>query len=150
MLTRLLLLPVLMFVASSVTMADEGIVTRPSVHSVATTVDRLETALSDKGFRIFARVDHAAGAESVGMGLAPTQLLIFGKPEAGTLLMSEARTVGIDLPMKFLVWEDADGQVTIGWNDPVWLAERHKIGTELPVLGNIGRALGNFAREAGQ
>ena len=128
--------------------AAEGLVELPSAHSVPVTVDRLEAALEAQGFRIFARIDHAAGAASVDMALPPTQLLIFGKPQAGTLLMQAGQTMGIDLPLKYLVWQDADGTVTVGWNDIVFLAERHGIDSGAPVLQNIAAALRRFASEA--
>jgi uncharacterized protein (DUF302 family) len=128
--------------------AAAGMVTMQSAHSVATTVDRLEAGLKKADFRIFARVDHGAGAKSVNLPLAPTQLLIFGKPQAGTLLMQSGHTVGIDLPLKYLVWQDADGNVTVGWNDPAWLAERHGITDRAPVIKKIQGALTKFASEA--
>ena len=128
--------------------AAAGLVTMQSMHSVDATVDRLEAGLKKAGFRIFARVDHGAGAMSVNLPLAPTQLLIFGKPQAGTLLMQSGRTMGIDLPLKYLVWQDASGKVTLGWNDPAWLAERHGISDRAPVIKNIQGALRKFASEA--
>jgi uncharacterized protein (DUF302 family) len=130
--------------------AADGLVTLASPHPVSVTVDRLEQGLGAAGFRIFARVDHGAGAQSVDMKLRPTQLLIFGKPEAGTLLMQSAQTVGIELPLKYLVWEDAQGAVTIGWNDPDWLTRRHGIADRAKVVGNIQGALKKFATEAAQ
>jgi uncharacterized protein (DUF302 family) len=117
---------------------------------VAATADRLEKALSGAGFKIFARVDHAAGAKSVDMQLPPTELLIFGKPAAGTKLMESQRTVGIDLPLKYLVWQDADGKVMVGWNDPAWLAKRHGIEDRAPVIEKIQGALQKFAKGASQ
>jgi uncharacterized protein (DUF302 family) len=84
------------------------------------------------------------------MKLRPTQLLIFGKPEAGTLLMQSAQTVGIELPLKYLVWEDAQGAVTIGWNDPDWLTRRHGIADRAKVVANVQGALKKFATEAAQ
>ena len=96
----------------------DGLITLPSAHDFATTLDRLVTALQTKGVTIFARVDHAAGAASVNMALRPTTLIIFGNPAAGTPLMQSAQTAGIDLPMKALVWQDADGAVTLSYNDP--------------------------------
>lgn len=130
--------------------AAGGMITLQSAHPVASTVDRLEAGLKAAGFRIFARVDHGAGAKSVDMPLLPTELLIFGKPQAGTVLMQAGRTVGIDLPLKYLVWEDADGRVSIGWNDPVWMVERHGIDAKAPPLKNIAGALRKFASEAAQ
>lgn len=128
--------------------AAPGLVMMGSAHGVSETVDRLERGLSAAGFKIFARVNHGAGAKSVDLELADTELLIFGKPQAGTLLMQSSRTVGIDLPLKYLVWQDADGKVVIGWNDPAWLAERHGINDRAPVVGKIQGALRKFASEA--
>ena len=128
--------------------AVEGMITIKSGHSVSETVNRLEQGLSSAGFKIFARVNHGAGAKSVDMALAPTELLIFGKPAAGTKLMQSRRTVGIELPLKYLVWEDADGKVMVGWNDPAWLTQRHGIEDRAPVVAKIQGALKKFATEA--
>lgn len=147
MTVRIATLLALSMAAAGVPAAD-GLVTLASPHPVSVTVDRLEQGLGAAGFRIFARVDHGAGAKSVDMELRPTQLLIFGKPEAGTLLMQSAQTVGIELPLKYLVWEDAQGAVTIGWNDPDWLTRRHGIADRAKVVGNIQGALKKFATEA--
>jgi len=143
------LLAVLFIVAlAPAVQAVEGMMTLQSAHSVTDTVNRLETALSAAGFKIFARVDHGAGAKSVNMPLAPTELLIFGNPKGGTKLMQSQRTVGIELPLKYLVWEDADGKVMIGWNDPAWFTGRHGIDDRAPVVAKISGALKKFATEA--
>ena len=133
-----------------VAQAAGGMISLQSTHPVAVTVDRLETALKAAGFRIFARVDHGAGARSVDMALPPTELLIFGAPQAGTVLMQAGRTVGIDLPLKYLVWEDADGRVLVGWNDPQWMTGRHAIDDKAAVVQKIAAALSKFASEAAQ
>jgi uncharacterized protein (DUF302 family) len=88
-------------------------------------MDRLEAAVKAKGMTLFARIDHAAGAAAVGMSLRPTELLIFGNAKGGTPLMQSNQTVGIDLPLKALVWEDASGVTWLSYNDPSWLAKRH-------------------------
>jgi uncharacterized protein (DUF302 family) len=116
-------------------MNEDGLITIRSRTSVKVTVDRLEASLKAGGITVFARIDHAAGAESAGMPLRPTELLIFGNPKAGTPLMQANQTIGIDLPLKVLVWEDAIGGVWIAYNDPTWLAKRHKLG------GNAGEAV---------
>lgn len=108
-------------------MAEEGLVTIASKYSVKETLDRLAAALAAKSITIFARIDHAEGARSVGMDLRPTELLIFGAPKAGTPLMQAKQTIGIDLPLKALAWEDADGKVWLGYNDMAWLARRHRL-----------------------
>jgi uncharacterized protein (DUF302 family) len=130
--------------------AVDGMITMQSAHSVTDTVNRLEKGLSGAGFKIFARVDHGAGAKSVDMPLPPTELLIFGKPAAGTKLMQSQRTVGIELPLKYLVWEDADGKVMVGWNDPAWFTQRHGIDDQAPVVGKMQGALKKFATEASE
>ena len=107
-----------------------GLVSIQSGNSVKVTMDRLEAMLKNKGITVFARIDHAAAAAAVGMPLRPTELLIFGDPRAGTPLMQADQTIGIDLPLKALVWEDASGATWISYNDPVWLAQRHALGDD--------------------
>jgi len=107
------------------TMGAPGLVSIRSGNSVKVTIDRLEAILKAKGITTFARIDHAASAAGVAMPLRPTELLIFGDPTAGTRLMQAEQTIGIDLPLKALVWEDARGGVWIAYNDPAWLAVRH-------------------------
>ena len=109
-------------------MANDGLVTLDSRHDFATTLQRLEKAIEDKRIAIVARIDHAAGAESVGLPLRPTTLLIFGNPAAGTPLMQAAQIAGIDLPLKALIWQDAGGSVKISYIDPAWIAARHRGG----------------------
>jgi uncharacterized protein (DUF302 family) len=108
-------------------MNENGLITIQSHNSVKVTVERLEARLKAGGITIFARVDHAAGAASVGMPLRPSELLIFGNPQAGTPLMQANQTIGLDLPLKVLVWEDANGAVWITYNDVSWLARRHNL-----------------------
>jgi uncharacterized protein (DUF302 family) len=91
-------------------------------------MDSLENLVRNKGLTVFARIDHAAGAAEVGEEMLPTQLLMFGNPAIGTNLMTSQRTVGVDLPIKVLIWEEPDGKVWIAYNDPAYLAERHDIG----------------------
>jgi uncharacterized protein (DUF302 family) len=109
-------------------MTETGLVTVQSHHSVKATLDRLEAALKAAGVTVFARIDHSAGAASVGMALRPTEVLIFGNPRAGTPLMEAQQTVGLDLPLRMLAWEDVSGTVWVTYNDPRWLAERHGLG----------------------
>lgn len=109
-------------------MSEAGLVTRRSQHSVKETLDRLEAALRAGGVTVFARIDHAAGAASVGMALRPTEVTIFGNPRAGTPLMQAVQTIGLDLPLRVLAWEDASGDVWVTYNDPAWLAARHALG----------------------
>jgi uncharacterized protein (DUF302 family) len=107
---------------------SDGLITLTSKNDFATTLERLDGILAQKGVTVFARVDHAAGAASVNLPLGPTTLLIFGNPAAGTPLMQAAQTAGIDLPLKALIWQDADGSVKLSYNDPAWIAARHALG----------------------
>jgi uncharacterized protein (DUF302 family) len=109
-------------------MADNGLVSTQSGYSALETMDRLLAALEKRKLKLFARVDHAAGAAAVGLPLRPTDMVIFGNPQGGTALMQDRQTAGIDLPLKALVWEDADKKVWLTYNDPKWLAQRHDLG----------------------
>src|ERR1700733_12586714 len=95
-------------------MAQDGLIVSKSPHSVSKTIDRVVEAAKARGMMIFARIDHAAGAAKVGMTLRPTELLIFGHPKGGTALMQDQQTVGIDLPLKALAWEDERGGGCVG------------------------------------
>jgi uncharacterized protein (DUF302 family) len=109
-------------------MAAEGLTTVPSGFGPKETMDRLEAEVKAKGMSVFARIDHAAGAAEVGLALAPTELLIFGNARGGTPLMQASQTIGIDLPLKVLVWQDGAGKTWLSYNEPAWLAQRHGIG----------------------
>lgn len=125
----------------------DGLVAVESAFAPRETMDRLEAVLKEKGMTIFARVDHAAGAASVGRSLRPTELIIFGNPKGGMPFMECGQTVGIDLPLKVLVWQDGEGRVWPGCNDPGFIAARH--GTpECPAAGSMARALEGFAHAA--
>jgi uncharacterized protein (DUF302 family) len=104
---------------------EEGIVKIPSHHSVDETVDKLKTILASKGVTLFAVVDHSGEAKKVGMTMPPTKLLIFGNPKGGTPLMLAAPSAALDLPLKILVAEDAQGKVWISYNSAEYLKERH-------------------------
>ncbi len=108
---------------------ENGLITVASEFSVAETINRLTTIVEAAGFTVFARIDHAANAAPVGMELRPTQLLMFGNPKGGTLLMQDQQTIGLDLPLRVLAWEDASGHVWISYDDPVWIANRHGLGS---------------------
>jgi uncharacterized protein (DUF302 family) len=110
--------------------SGDGLITIASNHSVKETLDRLEASLKAKAITVFARIDHAAGAKSVGMELRPTELLIFGNPKAGTPLMQADQTIGLDLPLKVLAWQDAAGKVWLTYSGVAWLAHRHRLGPE--------------------
>lgn len=135
------------FAASSVVSAADGLITIKSDHSQAETLKRLEQSLKAKGMTVFARIDHTAGARKVDMALRPTVVMIFGNPKGGTPFMQCAQTVGIDLPLKALVWKDASGQVWFSYNDPAYLAARHKV-PECPVIEKLSKVLEGVAREA--
>ena len=109
-------------------MAGNGLISVESRFGVAETIDRLVETVTHAGMRVFARIDHAAGAHEVGAELRPTELLIFGHPKGGTPLMQDQQTAGIDLPIKALAWEDGRGKVWLSYNDARWLAERHGLG----------------------
>ena len=115
--------------------ADKGVVVKPSTHTVEQTVDRLKNILQSKGVALFALIDHSGEAEKVGLKMPPTKLLIFSSPKAGTPLMLAAPSTAIDLPLKILVSEDAQGKVWVSYNSPVYLQERHGFPSEL--LQNI-------------
>jgi uncharacterized protein (DUF302 family) len=112
-------------------------------------MDRLEAEVKAKGLTIFARVDHAAGAAAAGMPLRPTEVLIFGNARGGTPLMEANQSVGIDLPLKALVYQDAAGEVWLSYNDPSWIAQRHGLGaTVIANVQALAKALDAFAAQA--
>jgi uncharacterized protein (DUF302 family) len=130
-------------------MTPDGMTAVASNYSPTETIRRLEQAVTTRGITILARIDHAAAAAKAGLALRPTKVLIFGNPKAGTPLMQAAQTMGIDLPLRALVWQDEDGKTWLGYNDPQWLARRHGAvrGTE-PVLDTMAATLADIAGEA--
>ncbi|MGF2736866.1 DUF302 domain-containing protein [Marinobacter sp. DUT-1] len=139
---------VIILLLSSLAHAADGLIVVQSNHGVTETADRLEAVLQDKGMKIMNRINHAAGAESAGMELRPTELVIFGNPKVGTPLMQCAQSVAADLPQKALIWEDEQGQVWLGYNDPAYLKARHAIEGCDEVLDKVNNALANFAEAA--
>ena len=130
-------------------MAQDGLITIPAAQGVKATADRLEAALKARGITLFARIDHAAGAASAGLELRPTEVLIFGDPRAGTPLMQAAQTMGLDLPLKVLVWEDAEGKTWLTVNDLAWLARRHGLVAEVETtVAALNGALAKLAEAA--
>lgn len=127
--------------------AADGLVSVKSPYPVGQTLDRLESGAKTRGLKIFARIDHAAGAASIGKSLRPTGLLIFGNPQGGTPLMECAQSAGIDLPLKALAWQDEKGQVWLGYNDTAYVAKRHDIAS-CPAVAPIGKALSGLVAEA--
>jgi len=109
-------------------MDTDGLTSIRSSYRPKDTMNRLEAAVKATGLTVFGRIDHAAGAAEVGLSLRSTELLIFGNAKAGTPLMQATQTIGIDLPLKALVWQDAAGDTWLSYNDPSWLAKRHGLG----------------------
>lgn len=125
----------------------KGIIHKSSNHSVEQTVGKLTNLVQSKGLTVFVLIDHSGEAETVGMKMPPTKLLIFGNPKSGTPLMLESPTVAIDLPLKILIREDTQGKVWVSYNSPVYLQERHGFPPEL--LQNIA-VLETFAANAAE
>ena len=126
----------------------EGLTTVPSNFGPKETMDRLETEIRTKGLEVFARIDHAAGAAEVALNLRPTELIIFGNARGGTPFMQSVQTVGIDLPLKVLVWEDAGGKTWLSYNEPSWIARRHGVRDAEQVVSKMGDTLSAIARKA--
>jgi uncharacterized protein (DUF302 family) len=129
-------------------MAVPGLTTIKSSHPPQETMSRLEAAIKAKGLTVFARMDHAGGASAAGLSLRPTELLIFGNAKGGTPLMQAVQTIGIDLPLKALVWQDASGETWLSLNDPVWLAARHGVSGMEAVAGRLAALLEDLAKSA--
>jgi uncharacterized protein (DUF302 family) len=147
---RRMLIFLLLFVLFAVTAASagEGLVTVKSSYKAKETADRVERLAKERGMTLFDRIDHAEGARAVGMPLRPTEVLIFGNPKGGTPLMMCEQRVGIDLPLKMLVWEDENGAVWIGYSDPEALKGRYGITGCDQVLGKMKGFLGKLASDA--
>ena len=109
----------------------QGLIRRESRHPPAVAIHRLETLLTEKGVKVFARIDFSGDAQVAGLTLRPELMLIFGNPRAGTPLMAERPTVGIDLPLKVLAWADAAGKSWVAYNDPGYIIERHRLTESL-------------------
>jgi len=133
--------------AKSIKVADnQGLSYQSSPHSVDVTVERLTKALKAKGLTVFTVIDHAAGAKKAGLELPATKVVVFGNPKIGTPLMAKKRTVGIDLPMKMLVWS-ADGKTQLAYNTADYMAKRHML-TGMPQWNKVKGALAAFAKAA--
>ena len=131
--------------ASNAAHAADGLIALKSPHSAKDTMTRLEDTVKQRGLNVFARIDHTAGAAKIGKTLRPTEVLIFGNPQGGTPLMECEQSMGIDLPLKALVWEDASGQVWLGYNDPAYLAQRHG-SPSCAAVENVRKALAGVAQ----
>jgi uncharacterized protein (DUF302 family) len=126
---------------------NNGIIDKPSKHTVDVTLEKLRSALQANGVTIFTVVDHSGEAEEVGIPLRPTKLIIFGNPKAGTPIMLDSPSVAIDLPLKVLVWEDNEGRAWLSYNSPAYFQERHGLPQEL--LKNIAVVENLVAAAAG-
>ena len=127
----------------------DGLITIKSAYGPSETMERLEAEVRSKGMTVFAHVDHAAGAVGVGLSLRPTDLLIFGNAKGGTPLMQSVQTIGIDLPLKALVWQDESGTTWLSYNDPAFLARRHTLSEkENASVNAIAATLGAVANKA--
>jgi uncharacterized protein (DUF302 family) len=130
-------------------MSSDGLIEIESKHTVKDTIDRLEASLVARGVTIFARIDHQAGAVAAGLPLRPTELLVFGDPRAGTVLMQSVQGAGIDLPLKMLARQDQAGKVWLAYNDMQWLARRHQLPPDMtPALEAMARGLAALAKAA--
>lgn len=124
----------------------EGLVTIESPLDAAATIAWLETALAAKGVTIFAKIDHAAGATAIGLPLGPTMVLIFGNAQAGTKLMQVDQRIGLDLPLRCLVWTDHAGVTHMSYSDPAWIAARHGIAPDtVPATAGMQALLSGLA-----
>ena len=134
-------------VTSMAPIADHGIISKASNHSVDETVEKLKGVLQAKGVTLFAVVDHSGEAEKAGLKMRPTKLLIFGSPKGGTPVMVASPSAAIDLPLKILVWEDSAGRVWASYNSPSYLQQRHSIPQELLQNISVAEALAAKATE---
>ena len=128
--------------------ADTDLVTLPSAHGVTETAPRLRALLAQKGTEVFAHIDHAAGAREVGLPLRPTQVLIFGSPRAGTPLMQARQTIGLDLPLRALLWEDDKGKAWLTYRRVADLARQHRVSGRDEAVQALDDGLGVLARAA--
>ena len=130
-------------------MAVDGLTTIQSSYRPEETIKRLEAEIRSRGMAVFAHIDHAAGAAAVGLSLRPTDVLLFGNARGGTPLMQSVQTIGIDLPLKMLVWRDAAGDTWLSYNDPYWIAKRHGLGQAAEsTVSAMSAALGGLAKTA--
>ena len=126
----------------------EGLLSIRSRFGPNETMDRLEAAIRAHGMKVFARIDHAAGASEAGLELRPTEVIIFGNARGGTPLMQSVQTIGIDLPLKALVWEDAGGKTWLSYNEPGWIAQRHNIPNAESIVSKMTAALSAMSTKA--
>jgi uncharacterized protein (DUF302 family) len=146
----ILWVPMISPTAAEMTNSSHGLVQLTSEFSVAETGDRLETLLTERQLNVFARIDHAQNAASVGKELRDTLLFIFGNPNVGTPLMQCNQSVAIDLPQKMLIWQDESDQVRLAYNDPQYLMARHDLAGCEMVIDRISQVLADLATQATQ
>jgi uncharacterized protein (DUF302 family) len=144
----LIALSALLFSLAPASAKEPGLTVLESKLSVKDTGDKLVKALDEKGIKVAARIDHAAGAKAAGLDLPPTEVIMFGNPKLGTPLMQAQRTAGLDLPMKMLIWQDASGKVWVGYLSPAQLKKRYAIKGNDEVLKSMTGALDTFAKAA--
>ena len=126
-----------------------GLVTVESAFPITETMSRLQSALSAAGMTVFSTIDHADAANKAGLTLRPTTVIAFGNPAAGTKLMQTNQVIGIDLPLKILLWEGDSGKARLSYNDPAWIAERHELGLATgPVITAMSTLLASLAEKA--
>lgn len=138
----------LLLAAPAAAAGPQGLRVKQSAHTVAATAERMRAQLQAKGITLVADVDHAAAAARADLPLRPTRLLIFGNPKLGTPLMQSAQSVGIDLPLKVLIWEDETGAVWLGYNDPAWILARHGIDGHAALAAKMSKALAGMTDAA--
>jgi uncharacterized protein (DUF302 family) len=148
MMARCVLVSAIAFTLLAAAPAAADIVRLQSPHSPRETMDRFEAIVKQRGLTVIARVDHAAGAQRVDLALRPTELLIFGNPRSGTPLMQASQTMGLSLPMKVLVWQDAEAKVWIGYDAPADAAAERGVPRDHPVLAQVTQALQGLTAEA--
>ena len=129
-------------------MTWKGLLSIRSMFGPNETMDRLEAAIRAQGMKVFARIDHATGATKAGLELRSTELIIFGNARGGTPLMQSVQTIGIDLPLKALVWEDASGTTWLSYNEPTWIAQRHSVSNAEPTVNKMSAVLSAMSRKA--
>src|SRR6266404_3086990 len=129
-------------------MTWKGLLSIRRVFGPKETMNRLEAEIRAQGMTVFARIDHARGAAEAGLELRPTEVIIFGNARGGTPLMQSVQTIGIDLPLKALVWEDASGTTWLSYNEPSWIAQRHGVPNAEPVVSKMSAALSAMSRKA--
>ena len=138
--------------ASLATHAVDGLITIPSAHSVDATMDKFEAAVKKRNFMVFTRLDHAAAAESFGLKMPRSTVIVFGNPRLGTPVFIKTPTVAIDLPLKAMVWEDANGKVFLSYNSAEYLYDtiyvRHGAGYDKAAVAKVDGVLSAMASEA--